>query len=81
MKVELTSEILEKLRKLPFVKDIEILPELPEDVDAQLGIRIKLSEDAEKYPAGKIIAELINEISWEEFEQSGRYPSIYWEVE
>jgi len=79
LKVEWVSEVLEKIRELPFVEDVEILTELSEDVEADLGIRIKLTEDADKYPAGRIVSKVLNDISWREFESSGRYPAVYWE--
>ena len=77
LKVELISEVLEKIKELPFVEDVEILTELPEDVEADLGIRVKLTKNADKYPVGRIISKILNEISWKEFESSGRYPAIY----
>jgi len=80
LKTELTSEVLEKIKELPFVGDVDILTELPEDVEADLGVRIKLTEDADKYPVGRVISRILNEISWRELESSGRYPSIYWET-
>ena len=80
LKVEWTSEVLEKIKELPFVEDVEILTELPEDVEADLGIRVKLTKDADKYPVGRIISKVLNEISWREFESSGRYPAVYWET-
>ncbi|EDP75989.1 hypothetical protein [Hydrogenivirga sp. 128-5-R1-1] len=73
------SEVLEKIKELPFVEDVETLTELPEDVEADLGIRVKLTKDAGKYPVSRIISKVLNEISWKEFESSGRYPAIYWE--
>ena len=79
MEVEWTSEVLEKIKELPFVEDVEILAELPEDVEADLGIRVKLTKDADKYPVGRIISKVLNEISWRKFKSSGRYPAIYWE--
>ncbi len=79
LKVEWTFEVLEKVKKLPFVEDVEILTELPEDVEADLGIRVKLTKGADKYPVGRMISEILNEISWKEFESSGRYPAVYWE--
>ncbi len=79
LKVEWTSEVLEKIKELPFVEDVEILTELPEDVEAELGIRIKLTKDAGRYPVGRLISRVLNEISWREFENSGRYPAVYWE--
>ncbi len=80
LKVEWTSEVLEKIRDLPFVEDVEIMTELPEDVEGDLGIRIKLKKEAGKYPVGRTISRVLNEISWREFENWGRYPSVYWEV-
>ncbi len=79
MTAKWASDILEKIKKLPPVEDIEILTELPEDVEADLGIRVKLTKDADKYPVGRIISKVLNEISWREFESSGRYPAVYWE--
>ncbi len=79
LKVEWTSEVLEKIKELPFVEDVEILTELPEDVEAELGIRIKFTKDAGRYPVGRLISRVLNEISWREFENSGRYPAVYWE--
>jgi len=79
LRVEWTSEVLEKIKELPFVEDVEIMTGLPEDVEADLGIRVRLKGDAYKYPVGRTIASVLNEISWKEFEISGRYPSVYWE--
>ena len=76
----MVTEVLEKIKELPFVEDVEILTELPDDVEADLGIRIKLTKDADKYPVGRIISEVLNEISWKEFENSGRYPAVYWDL-
>lgn len=79
LKVEWTCEVLEKIKELPFVEDVEILTELPEDVEVDLGIRVKLTKDAGKYPVSRIIPEILNDISWREFESSGKYQPVYWE--
>lgn len=81
LQLDWASSVLKKLKDLPFVDDVIILPSLPEDVEADLGVRLKLSQNANVSYAVKEISKLIAQETWREFEETGNMPTLYWETD
>jgi len=77
-KAEWTIEILKNLLKLPFVSDVEVT-EPPPDVDADLGVLIKIKD--KKSSDGLLVAEMISDLQWKIFDETGELPAIYWNWE
>jgi hypothetical protein len=77
-KAEWTIDILKSLLKLPFVADAEIT-EPPSDVDADIGVLIKIKD--KKSSDGLLAAEMISDLQWKIFDETGELPAIYWNWE
>lgn len=72
-----TIEILERLQKIPFIEEIEII-EQPDGVEADLSLRIHTIPFIEEQQRS-IVTNTI--VAWEmqELERTGEMPGIYWE--
>ena len=50
---------------------------IPEDVEADIGIKITLKNPKDRYQ----IIEKLNDVEWEVYNKTGVLPVIYWEFE
>ncbi len=74
--LDLIIELLNEVLKINEIEDIELI-NIPEDVDAYIGLKIKPKEIKDRYK----ILEKLNDLEWGIYEESGLLPNIYWEFE
>lgn len=74
--VSVLTGILEDVSNIDGIEKLEII-DVPEDVSADIGIKIKLKKDYSWID----INHKINDLSWNIFEKIGEYPFIYREYE
>ncbi len=72
-----TIEILERLQKIPFIEEIEII-EQPDGVEADLSLRLHTIPFIEEQQRSIVTSTIV---AWEmqELERTGEMPGIYWE--
>lgn len=74
--IQYIGELLEKIGNIQEIEKAEII-NIPDDVDADIGLKIKPKSFKDRYK----ILEKLNELEWEIYEKSGELPTIYWEFE
>ncbi len=73
-------KLLDEINKLLFIEGVEVVDDIPEDINADLSIRIKLLPGMDVSRAISELAEVITRESWEEYIRTGKLPTLYWEV-
>ena len=73
-------KLLDEINKLPFIDGVEVVDDIPEDINTDLSIKIKLSPGMDVSRAISELAEVITRESWEEYIRTGKLPTLYWEV-
>ncbi len=74
--IQYIGELLEKIGNIQEIESAEII-NIPEDVDADIGLKIKPKNIKDRYK----ILEKLNELEWEVYDKYGVLPTIYWEFE
>ncbi|RMB00053.1 hypothetical protein [Hydrogenothermus marinus] len=74
--IELIADYLQKIKNIKGIEDIQII-NIPDDVEADIGIRIKLKKG---YRWQEILDKL-NDIAWDLFEKKGELLAVYKEFE
>ncbi|RUM46518.1 MAG: hypothetical protein DSY47_07915 [Hydrogenothermus sp.] len=74
--IELIADYLQAIKNIENIEKVEII-NIPEDVDADIGIKIKL-KDKNKW---NIVLDKLNDIAWELFENKDELLAIYKEFE
>lgn len=74
--IDLIIKLLNETSKINEIEDIELI-NIPEDVDADIGLKIKPKNIKDRYK----ILEKLNDLEWEIYDKSGVLPTIYWEFE
>ena len=74
--IDLIIKLLNEVSKINEIEDIELI-NIPEDVDADIGLKIKPKNIKDRYK----ILEKLNDLEWEIYETSGVLPTVYWEFE
>jgi hypothetical protein len=74
---EVAERIHKRLKGIPEVKGVEILPNCGENVDLTFNVVIS---SPITWELGKKIADAISEVSWEIFEETGELPAVEWDV-
>ncbi len=74
--IDLIIKLLNEVSKMNEIEDIELI-NVPEDVDAYVGLKIKPKDIKDRYK----ILEKLNDLEWETYEKSGVLPTIYWEFD
>ena len=74
--IKYIGEILKKIDSISEIEKAEII-EVPEDVEADIGLKIKPKTPRDRY---KILEE-INNLEWEIYDKYGVLPTIYWEFD
>ncbi len=74
--IQYIGELLEKIGNIQEIESAEII-NIPEDVDADIGLKIKPKNIKDRYQ----ILEKLNELEWEVYDKYGVLPTIYWEFE
>jgi len=74
--IDLIIKLLNEISKMNEIEDIELI-NIPEDVDATIGLKIKPKGIKDRYK----ILEKLNELEWEIYDKSGVLPTIYWEFD
>ncbi|HHG74529.1 MAG TPA: hypothetical protein ENK22_05745 [Persephonella sp.] len=74
--IALITELLDKVSSLKEVEDMEII-NIPDDVEADIGLKIKLKKDYDWLD----VQHKINDIIWEIFEDKGELLAVYEEFE
>jgi hypothetical protein len=69
-------ELFQRLKKIPFVQEIEII-EQPYDVEADISLRVHTLPDMKRNCSD--ITETIVAYEMEELVKTGEMPGIYWE--
>jgi len=75
--LEIAERIHKKLKEIPDVKGIEILPNCGESVDLTFNVIIS---SPISWELGKKIADAVSEVSWKIFEETGELPAVEWDV-
>ena len=75
--LEIAERIHKKLKEIPEVKGIEILPNCEENVDLTFNVIIS---SPITWELGKKIADAVSEVSWKIFEETGELPAVEWDV-
>ncbi len=70
--IALITELLDKVSKLKEVEDMEII-NIPDDVEADIGLKIKLKKGYDWLD----VQHKINDIIWEIFEDKGELLAVY----
>ncbi|MCX7759880.1 MAG: hypothetical protein N2Z81_01725 [Hydrogenothermaceae bacterium] len=70
--LQLISKLLTEINKLKGVKNLELI-DVPEDVEADIGILLKLK----KGYSWKDINKKISDLVWDIFEKNGEYIAVY----
>ncbi len=76
-KADWTIKVLSTLKRLSFVTDLEVV--LPQDVKADLGVLLKVKD--KKSSDGLVVADMISDLQWKIFDETGELPAIYWNWE
>jgi len=74
--IQYIGELLEKIGNIQEIESAEII-NIPEDVDVDIGLKIKPKNIKDRYK----ILEKLNELEWEVYDKYGVLPTIYWEFE
>jgi len=74
--IDLIIKLLNEVSKMNEIEDIELI-NIPEDVDADVGLKIKPKDIKDRYK----ILEKLNDLEWEIYDKTGNLPTIYWEFE
>ncbi len=74
--IALITELLDKVSNLKEVEDMEII-NIPDDVEADIGLKIKLKKGYDWLD----VQHKINDIIWEIFEDKGELLAVYEEFE
>ncbi len=74
--IALITELLDKISNLKEIEDIEII-NIPDDVEADIGLKIKLKKGYDWLD----VQHKINDIIWEIFEAKGELLAVYEEFE
>ena len=74
--IALITELLDKVSNLKEVEDMEII-NIPDDVEADIGLKIKLKKGYDWLD----VQHKINNIIWEIFEDKGELLAVYKEFE
>ncbi|WP_029523126.1 hypothetical protein [Persephonella sp. KM09-Lau-8] len=72
--IKYIREILKKIDSIREIEKAEII-EIPEDVEADIGLKIKPKNSKDRYK----ILEKLNDLEWEIYDKYGVLPTIYWE--
>ena len=75
--LEISERIYQRLKDIPQVKSVEILPSCQSDIDVVFRVIITPPRN---WSVIKRIAEIISEAKWEIFEETKELPAIEWEV-
>ena len=70
--IDLIIKLLNEVSKMNEIENIELI-NIPEDVDADVGLKIKPKDIKDRYK----ILEKLNDLKWEIYETSGVLPTIY----
>ena len=74
--IDFIVEYLQGIKDIQDIEDVEII-NVPEDVEADIGIKIKL-KDKNKW---NIVLDKLNDIAWELFENKSELLAVYKEFE
>ncbi|RUM58494.1 MAG: hypothetical protein DSY60_01605 [Persephonella sp.] len=74
--IELIADYLKAIQNIENIEKIKII-NVPKDVDADIGIKIKL-KDKNKW---NIVLDMLNDIAWDLFEKKGELLAVYKEFE
>lgn len=74
--LELIIDLLEELNKIEGIQNMEII-NIPDDVEADIGLKIKLKKGYDWIN----ISHKINDITWDIFEKTGEYLTVYREFD
>ena len=74
--IALITKLLDKVSNLKEVEDMEII-NIPDDVEADIGLKIKLKKGYDWLD----VQHKINDIIWEIFEDKGELLAVYEEFE
>ena len=72
----IVAEILKNISSIDGIEKVEII-DIPENADADIGIKIKVKKGYDWIG----INHKISDLSWDVFEKTGEYPFIYREYE
>jgi len=75
--LEIAEKIHRKLKDIPEVKGVEILPSCGEDIDLSFNVIVSVPVS---WKLGKKIADAISDVSWRIFEETGELPAVEWDV-
>ena len=76
MPINKVTKLLNKVSNLKEIKDMEII-NIPDDVEADIGLKIKLKKGYDWLD----VQHKINDIIWEIFEDKGELLAVYKEFE
>ena len=74
-------KLLDSIKAMPFVEEVEFSEEPPEASFTDFVLRIKLSPESDVVSVLPEIVELISRESRDEYMRTGKLPVLYWEVE
>jgi len=75
--LEIAERIHRKLKEVPEVKTLEILPNCLPGIDLTLKVIISAPAD---WNLVKRIANKLSEANWEIFEETGELPAVEWDI-
>jgi len=74
--IKYLGELIKKIGNISEIEEAEII-NIPEDVDADIGLKIKPKNLKNRYK----ILEKLNDLEWEIYNATGNLPTIYWEFD
>ena len=74
--IDLIIQLLNEISKINEIEDIELI-NIPEDVDADIGLKKKPKDIKDRYK----ILEKLNDLKWGIYDKLGVFLTIYWEFD
>jgi len=73
--LEVAEKIYEELKRIPEVKQVNLLPSCGADLTLEVVISVPWS-----WKLSEKIADAISEAKWKIFEETGELPAVEWDV-
>ncbi len=77
-KIDWTLDLLEGLKNLSFVEDIDIAG-IPDNVGADISIILKVEQWRNEYL--EKVMDLITDLKWNTYDETGVIPVIHWDYQ